>query len=115
MLIRADKTTNFCRMRKKTYQELMKRQVTEDYKKADPHTTNYIDQEVREIVTKLDIQDRVPQIIKEEAFITLKDHKQNFLSKPTCRLINSTKPVIGKISKYLLENINKEVRRKKPK
>ena len=45
----------------------------------------------------------------KEAFMTLKDHKENFVNKPTCRLINSWKPEIGRISKQLLEEINRKL------
>ena len=45
----------------------------------------------------------------KEAFITLKDHKDNFESKLTCRLINPSKQEIGKISKQILDNINKKL------
>ena len=34
-----------------------------------------------------------------KTFISLKDHKVNFYSKPPCRLINPTKNELGKISK----------------
>ena len=43
------------------------------------------------------------------AFITMKDHKKNFRSKPSCRLINPYKNEIGKISKIVLEKINKKL------
>ena len=43
------------------------------------------------------------------AFITLKDHKKNFRSKPSCRLINPYKNEIRKISKIVLEKINKKL------
>ena len=42
----------------------------------------------------------------KEAFITLKDHKDNFANRPTCRLINPSKTEVGRISKRLLEEIN---------
>ena len=45
-----------------------------------------------------------------QAFITLKDHKDSFDNKPTCRLINPAKSEIGRISKQILENINTTVR-----
>ena len=45
----------------------------------------------------------------KEAFITLKDHKENFENKPTCRLINPSKPEIGRISKQILEEINRKL------
>ena len=49
---------------------------------------------------------------ERESFITLKDHKENFKNKPTCRLINPCKPEIGKISKQLLEKIVKVIKDK---
>ena len=50
--------------------------------------------------------------IKKECFITLKDHKPNFENNATTRLINPAKNEIGRISKMILENINKELRYK---
>ena len=41
--------------------------------------------------------------------MTLKDHKDNFVNKPTCRLINPSKQEIGKISKKILERINQKL------
>ena len=54
--------------------------------------------------------DRVECLAKQSAFITIKDHKPNFENNTKCRLINPAKSEIGKISKKLLENINKTVR-----
>ena len=42
---------------------------------------------------------------KRPAFITLKDHKENFKSNQKCRLINPSKSEIGIISKKYLESI----------
>ena len=53
--------------------------------------------------TKLELDDRIDVTAQKQAFITLKDHKPNFRNNPTCRLINPTKPEIGKISKQILE------------
>ena len=49
---------------------------------------------------------------KEECFITLKDRKPNFVNNETARLINPAKNEIGRISKVILESINKELRNK---
>ena len=38
--------------------------------------------------------------------MTLKDHKNNFRSNRTCRLINPSKNELGKVSKQLVEKIN---------
>ena len=51
-----------------------------------------------------------PRIVaKNPAIITLKDHKPNFRSSLPCRLINPSKSELGKVSKVLLENINKQL------
>ena len=43
-------------------------------------------------------------------FITLKDHKENSVNNPNTRLLNPAKNEIGRISKDILDNINKELR-----
>ena len=43
---------------------------------------------------------------KNCCFITLKDHKLNFLNKPKTRLLNPAKNEPGRISKVILNNIN---------
>merc|ERR1712218_499963 len=45
-----------------------------------------------------------------ECFITLKDHKEDFISRPQCRLINSAKNELGKVVKIKVEEINREIR-----
>ena len=47
---------------------------------------------------------------KTEAFITLKDHKEDFTSNPKCRLINPAKSELGKVRKSIIEKINVKVR-----
>ena len=39
-------------------------------------------------------------------FITLKDHKTNFLNKPKVHLLNPTKNKLGRLSKSILDKIN---------
>ena len=56
------------------------------------------------------IADRMDVLAKRQAFITLKDHKDNFVNNPTCRLINPTKSEMGKVSKQILDRINNAVR-----
>ena len=50
------------------------------------------------ITQELNIDNRTEQIEKQQAFITLKDHKDNFASHPTCRLVNPAKSELGKVS-----------------
>ena len=64
-----------------------------------------VNAEDKRIAEKLELSDRIDVTAKREAFITLKDHKENFRNKPTCRLINPCKPELGKVSKQIVEKI----------
>ena len=44
-----------------------------------------------------------------EAFISVKDHKERFPNSSSFRLINPSKSEIGKISKHILDKINKSL------
>ena len=57
----------------------------------------------------MNIEDRVEKLSENKAYITIKDHKENFTNKTPCRLINPSKTEIGKISKQLLDRINKDL------
>ena len=46
---------------------------------------------------------------RNPAYITLKDHKENFNINPKCRLINPAKSELGKVAKLIVENIKKKV------
>ena len=91
------------------YNQLLHDNITKTYKKAENSQLKKIDDKAKTITEKLQIDDRVEATATKEAFITLKDHKDNFENKPTCRLINPSKQEIGKISKQILDNINKKL------
>ena len=109
LLIAADKTTNFYKLEPSEYNDLLEKNITKSYKKAQPETTQAIHKQNKDIATKLGIDDRVDTTANKDAFITLKDHKPNFTNKPTCRLINPTKSEIGKVSKGILDRINSNI------
>ena len=80
--------------------------------KHTKHRQDYKDQ----LIQKQSIQQRrLNQVTVSENFpqtpvyVTLKHHKDNFRSSPLCLLINLSKSKIGKKSKILLENINKNL------
>ena len=62
--------------------------------------------EAKSIAKKIQLSDRIKCLAKTAAFITLKDHKENFHSSLHCRLINPSKSKLGKVSKSILENVN---------
>ena len=52
---------------------------------------------------------RIQQLQETEAFISVKDHEEGFPNSPSFRLINPSKSEIGKISKHILDKINKSL------
>lgn len=112
IIVPADKTSNYYTIKKETYQKMMQDNVTTTYKRAKPEDENMINNNAKVITNKLKISDRVQVLAPKPAYVTLKDHKNNFRTNPKCRLINPCKTEVGRISKQLLERINGEVREK---
>ena len=86
-------------MDKDTHDKLLHENITKSYKKCDNNTYNEINREAKQKATSLGIQDRTTTLAKKQAFITMKDHKENFNNPPKCRLINPAKSIIGRVSK----------------
>jgi len=109
LFVKADKSTNFYKLDVPEYERLLEANVTKTYKKTDKKQLRKIDEEARTITKKFNIDDQVESTAVKEAFIKLKEHKENFQTKPTCTLINPSKPEIGRISKQILEEINRKL------
>ena len=86
LFVKADKSTNYYKLDTTKYNQLLNDNITKTYKKADKNQLNKIDAEAKAITKKLGIDNRVEMTARKEAFVTLKDHKDNFANKPTCRL-----------------------------
>ena len=98
---------------KDQYDKLLQNNITSTYRKANDSIIKSVNKEANDIAIKLGIEDRVERMAKNQAFIILKDHKDhkdNFINNPKCRLINPAKSDIGRISKQILEKINKNIR-----
>ena len=109
MLIKADKTSNFYRMKPDAYDNMLHDNVTKTYRKIDSEAVTNIEKKSKAIAENFNLDDRIETTAKNEPFITLKDHKPNFDMDPKCRLINPTKTEIGRVSKQTLDRINKQV------
>ena len=109
VIVPADKTANYYKLEKTEYERLLHNQVTNSYKKAPDSTRREIIKKDQRIAQSLDISDRIDIPASREAFITLKDHKPNFVNNLPCRLINPYKSEIGYISKQILDRINSKV------
>ena len=112
VLVFADKTNNMYQFSKSDHEKLLNENITKTYKKAPPKLEHSINLEAKNISKKLNLEDRVECIAKTEAFITLKDHKENFQNKLPCRLIVPSKSELGHVSKTHLDRINSEIRQK---
>ena len=109
MCVKAGKTTNHYKAKPQNYLNLLQKNMTKAYKKTNKDITDSITSVNKKITKDLKLDDRVEISASREAFITLKDHKPDFINNPTCRLINPTKSEIGIISKNIFDNINKEI------
>ena len=98
LLVPEYKTSNFYKMDTASYNDLLQKNITKTYKKVTNGTTS-------SIAKKMHLDEGINITAKREAFITLKDHKPNFVNNPIC-LINPSKTEIGRISKQLLDHIN---------
>ena len=96
-------------MEKDQYKKLLKENITKSYKKSNNRRISNINWEAKKITEKLSLDDRVERLQEREPYITIKDHKDEFPNKIPCRLINPSKTSIGKISKVILDRINKSV------
>ena len=110
--IKADKSNNYYKMESKDYKALVEKEIQKEYRKATTEEVSKIEDEHKEIVSNLELEDRVFTTTEQQCFATLKDHKLNFRESPIVRLINPCKPEIGKIAKRLLENVNNVIRKK---
>ena len=106
VLVPADKTRNLYQMDSQRYGKLLHDNVTKHYKHAPPGTYNSVNAEAQIIARNLKVADRMDSLARKEAFITLKDHKEDFLNKLPCRLINPGKSEIGIVSKRILDRVN---------
>ena len=109
LFVKADKSTNYYKLDTTEYNQLLHANVTKTYKKANKQKLSKINEEAKTITEKLNMSNRVESMATKEALTTLKDRKENFARKPTCRLINPSKSEIGSISKKILVEINRKL------
>ena len=110
VVVEADKTTNLYKVSVTKYRELLQNNVTKDYKIAAEGKQAEIDRRTNILAQHLKIEDRMEQHTATPAFITLKDHKDNFSTDTKCRLINPAKSNLGIVSKKLLEKFIKQIK-----
>lgn len=111
ILVFADKSTNFYEMPKQQYEKLLNENITKSYKKSYPNVKKAIDKGNQRLAKTLDLDSKMECLASKDAFVTLKDHKEDFRINPKCRLINPAKSELGKVSKKRLERVVEEIQK----
>ena len=111
MFVFADKNRNIYETSLDTYNKLLHDNIVKTWKHGSEDNIWEINNELDHIVNKLSTGNRTECMKKRQAFISLKDQKQNFENNPKCRLINPAKSDSRKISKsIILDKINTKLR-----
>jgi hypothetical protein len=74
----ADKTKNVYETTPENYNIIVKDNVTKTYKLTDNEVIEEINFELSQITDNLSVSDRIETMESKEAFVKLKDHKENF-------------------------------------
>ena len=83
-LTAADKTSNMYRLTKEEYNKMRRNAITSTYSKANENMHKRINEKGKEVVKKSfdNIIDRMDVNAESNCFITIKNHKENFLNHP---------------------------------
>ena len=110
VIVPADKSPNLYKMSVKEYKKKTLENITKTYKKCSKENVENVSKEAAVIARRYKLEDRIEIPTEDEAFITIKDHKESFPGRVECRLINPAKNHIGKISKHILDRVNSKLR-----
>ena len=105
VLVSADKTGNHYWTQKDNYLKHLHNNITKDYEKVGDAIIDDIKMEDKKVAANLEIDDRLYSTTKRDCFITIKDHKKQFMNNPKFRLINPCKPDLGMVSKKMLSKV----------
>ena len=112
LIVAADKTRNFYKVKPEQYVKMRQEDITKEYKRAERIQVDEVNAGAAKIAENLQLDDRMRIYQENEAFITIKDHKDQFPSVVKRRLINPAKSDIGRVSKQILQTINLEIIKK---
>ena len=109
VIVKSDKTGNLYYATAKLYKNLMINSITSNYSIA----TISINNEAALLLNDRKLKNKkIPKYQKSKAFLTIKDHKPNFLHNISCRTINPSKSHLGKWVKVILQNHIEAIRLK---
>ena len=103
--VAADKTKNHYELSTADHDKLLEKNVTKGYKKCNRKLVQNVNKSDKAIAESLELDDRIFAFSERDAFVTIKDHKDNYQNNTQCRLINPAKSDLGKVSKKILARI----------
>ena len=106
IIVAVDTATNMYKIKHDKYDKLAINSITKNYRKADDNISYVIATNCRKLSRRHMIENHLPSTRLNPAFITIIDHKENFINYTKCRQINPTKPEIGKVSKDIVDKMN---------
>ena len=102
VIVKGDKTQNMYAMDKENYTKLLGENIAKDYRKADEDHTKKINRECEQHAIDLKIENKMEKITKRSAFISIKDHKNNFPNSIQYRLINPAQNNLSKVTQNII-------------
>ena len=84
----ADKSGNIYKMETTYYKKLLHDNITKTLKKSGQRKISNINKDVKKIALVLNLEDRIEKKQESESYITLNDHKEDFLQN----IMSSNKP-----------------------
>ena len=108
----ADKTNNMYKLSKDQYNMLLNNSITSTYKNSNNNIQKKTNISGRNILKVKEVLQRMDINGESNCFTTLKDHKENFQNNPSVRLINPAKNELGRLRKFIIQAMNKELRHK---
>ena len=99
VIVAADKSSNLYICDIPDYKKLRDKNVEKEYKKSIKEAVIVNDKKSGEIAKTLKLDEKMQKHSDKECFITLKDHKENLIGRPQCRLINPAKNELGCVVK----------------
>ena len=100
------------RLTKEQYDQLIMNSITSTYRKANSNIKKQISKTGKNLMRDKEVKKRMEPNEEGNIFFTIKDHKENFSNHLTVRLINPAKNELGRISKLILDQINKKISQK---
>ena len=115
VVVKGDKTRNYYSVAPEFYDRVLQKNISNEYTEAGPGELQQVNEEAAGVAAGLQMDDRVEEFQKQDAFVNFKDHKRGFSTaappeEVPVRLISPSKSQLGVIAKVKLQKLNDTVR-----